>query len=87
MGGTKIDASDGRLYVGVEMEIPHPDYSTVTNLNDIMLVKLSSRVTSQPFQSLSIDVTKPQAHDVVKAVRTATNVHRMNANNRPYRYQ
>jgi Trypsin len=87
MGGTKIDGSDRRLYIEVDMEIPHPDYSTVTNLNDIMLVKLSSRVTSLPFQSLSIDVTKPQAHDVVKAVRTATNVHRMTANNRSYRYQ
>jgi Trypsin len=68
LGGTKIDGSDKRLQVAVKLEIPHPGYSTDTNYNDIMLVKLSTRVTSLPFQSLSMDITEPQAGEIVKAV-------------------
>jgi hypothetical protein len=74
MGGTKIDGTDARLYVPVDYEIPHPAYSDVTNQNDIMLVKLSSRVTSLPLQSWSMDVTEPLAGEVVKAVSAAMRI-------------
>jgi hypothetical protein len=72
LGGTQIDASDARRVVAVAKEIPHPSYLTVTPFyNDIMLVKLSSRVTGLPFQSLSLDNSSPLAGQVVKAVSSA----------------
>lgn len=68
LGGTSIDGSDSRLRVGVAKEVPHPDYSTITTLNDIMLVKLSERVTTLPFQSLSEQNSEPRTGSVLTAV-------------------
>lgn len=69
LGGTTIDGSDKRAQVAVDFEIPHSEYSTVTNRNDIMLVKLSERVTNLPFQSLSTDSNEPSVGETVTAVR------------------
>lgn len=68
LGGTFVDGSNSRLQVDVVKEVPHPDYSTLTTLNDIMLVKLSERVTTLPFQSLSKRNSEPGIGSVVRAV-------------------
>lgn len=70
LGGTTINGSDKRLQVSVDYEIPHPGYVDDTaQSNDIMLVKLSTRVTSLPFQPLAEVNTLPVTGDILTAVR------------------
>jgi Trypsin len=69
LGGTSIDGSNSRLRVSVAKEVPHPLYSKDTTSNDIMLVKLSDRVTTLPFQSLSERNSEPEIGSIVTAVR------------------
>lgn len=64
MGGNTINTGEFNF---VELEFPHPDYDSTTNLNDVMLVKLESP-SSAPIQQINFDASAPPDGSQVTAI-------------------
>ena len=66
MGGTKIDGSESE-FIRVDFEFPHEQYDSVTESNDVMIVKLSSP-SSAPLQQVNFDPNVPPVGSTVTAI-------------------
>jgi trypsin len=67
IGGVLLNGMDAVEVVSVDLEFPHPDYDSVTRINDIMLVKLTDPATS-PLVTINSDPTVPAVGDVVTVI-------------------
>ena len=65
IGGILLDGTDAVETLAVDSEFPHPDYDEATQVNDIMLVKLTDPSTLSPVVQMNFDEVIPEIGDVV----------------------
>ena len=65
IGGILLDGTDAVETLAVDFEFPHPDYDEATQVNDIMLVKLTDPSTLSPVVQMNFDEVIPEIGDVV----------------------
>jgi secreted trypsin-like serine protease len=66
IGGTDI-TGEGSTYYATDLELPHPDYDSKTDENDLMLVKLSRPTEVTPVQ-LNFDSNVPVVCEPVTVI-------------------